>query len=213
MSQTIKLLVESRTTVGKASKKLRRQGVLPGVIYGYNVKEPLLVQVDGRTFERVYHRAGNVHLVDLQMGETGGMTRAFIQAVKRDPVTHVLTHIDFRAVNLLEEVTTRVPILLEGEPPVVAATEGVLLQNLDGLDVKVLPTDVPESFTVDLGGLTEVGDAIYVKDIPVPTGVTVLNDLEEIVVRITATRVVAEEEEAATEAAEAEAAEGEGAES
>jgi large subunit ribosomal protein L25 len=207
MSETIELTVQPRTVTGKSSKKLRRQGLLPGVIYGYNVDQPQPVQVDGRTFERVYHRAGNVHLVDVHVGETGQATRAFISAVKRDPITHALTHVDFMVVNLRQETVTNVPITLTGEAPIVRAGEGLLLQNLETLAIKVLPTDVPERIEADVRNLEEVGATILVKDLPIPAGVTVLTDPEEVVARISAVTVEPEEEVAATEAAEAEAAE------
>lgn len=206
MSATIELTVQPRTVIGKDSKKLRRQGLLPGVIYGYSI-EPQAIQIDNRTFERVYHRAGNVHLVDVRVGETGEMTRAFISEVKRDPITHALTHVDFMAVNLRLETTTTVPIVLTGEAPAVRDGVGLLLQNLEGLAIKVLPTDVPETLAADVSKMTEVGATILVKDLPIPAGVTVLTDPDEVVARISAVSVEPVEEVEATEAAEAEAAE------
>jgi large subunit ribosomal protein L25 len=205
MSKTIELTVQPRTVTGKDSKKLRRQGLLPGVIYGYSI-EPQAIQIDGRTFQRVYHRAGNVHLVDVRVGETGAATRAFISEVKRDPITHALTHVDFMAVNLREETTTNVPIVLTGEAPAVRDGSGLLLQNLETLAIKVLPTDVPETLAADVTQMTEVGAMIHVRDLPIPAGVTVLTDPDEVVARISAVTVEPVEEAEATEAAEAEAA-------
>jgi large subunit ribosomal protein L25 len=206
MSETIELTVQPRTVIGKDSKKLRRQGLLPGVLYGYSI-EPQAIQMDGRTFQRIYHRAGNVHLVDVRVGETGAATRAFISEVKRDPITHALTHVDFMAVNLREETTTNVPIVLTGEAPAVRDGSGLLLQNLETLAIKVLPTEVPETLVADVSKLDEVGATILVKDLPIPAGVTVLTDPDEVVARISAVTVEPVEEVAATEAAEAEAAE------
>jgi large subunit ribosomal protein L25 len=214
MAETISLQVEERSVTGKDSKKLRRQGLLPGVIYGFGVTESQPVQVEARTFERVYHRAGNVHLVDIQVGETGKTTRAFISAVMRDPVSHVLTHVDFRVVNLRLEVTAHVPIVLTGESPIVEEGEGLLSQTLDALTLKVLPTEVPETITVDISGLTEVGAMIHVSDLKLPAGVTLQNEPDEVVARITAATLEAAEEAAPeAEGAEgAEAGEGEAAE-
>src|SRR5690349_6185519 len=119
MAETIELTVEPRELTGKASKKLRRQGLVPGILYGYSVNEPIPIQVEGRLFERVYHRAGFVHLVDLRIGETGPAAQALVSSVKRDPVTHALAHVDFKAVNPRLEITGRVPIVLTGESPAV----------------------------------------------------------------------------------------------
>ena len=155
-----------------------------------------------------HQRGGcNVHLVDVRVGETGAATRAFISEVKRDPITHALTHVDFMAVNLREETTTNVPIVLTGEAPAVRDGSGLLLQNLETLAIKVLPTEVPETLVADVSKLDEVGATILVKDLPIPAGVTVLTDPDEVVARISAVTVEPVEEVAATEAAEAEAAE------
>jgi large subunit ribosomal protein L25 len=204
MSETIELTVQPRTVIGKDSKKLRRQGLLPGVLYGYSI-EPQAVQIDGRTFQRVYHRAGNIHLVDIRVGETGAPTRAFINVVQRDPITHALIHVDFMAVNLRLETTTNVPIVLTGQAPAVRDRVGILIQNIDTVAIKVLPTDVPESLSVDVSDMTEVGSTILIKELQVPAGVTVLTDPEEVVARISAIAITEEETEAA-EAAETEAA-------
>src|SRR5438045_2841453 len=117
MVETIQLTVEPRETTGKASKKLRRQGLLPGILYGYNVNTPLPIQVDGRLFERVYHRVGFVHLVDIRIGETGSTAQALVHEVERDPLTYALIHFDFKAVNPRLGITGRVPIVLTGEAP------------------------------------------------------------------------------------------------
>jgi large subunit ribosomal protein L25 len=111
------------------------------------------------------------------------------------------------AVNLREETTTNVPIVLIGEAPAVRAGEGLLLQNLETLAIKVLPTEVPERIEADVTNMEEVGATILVKDLPIPAGVTVLTDPEEVVARISAVTAEPAEEVAATEAAEAEAAE------
>ncbi|HUS14927.1 MAG TPA: 50S ribosomal protein L25 [Chloroflexia bacterium] len=209
MSNTYELTVENRTTTGKENKRLRKQGLLPGVIYGFNVDAPTPVQVDARTFERLYHRAGNVHLVDVRVGEAGPATRVFISAVKRDPITHALAHVDFRAVNLRQEITAHVPITLTGDAPAVADGLGMLLQSLETLTVKVLPTAVPEAVTADVSGLTEVGSSVHVSDVQLPEGVTLVSDPEDVVARITAIAVEPEPEvEAPAEGAEAEGAEG-----
>ncbi len=204
MSEKIELAVQERTTVGKESKKLRRQGLVPGVIYGFNVTESRPVQMDARLFERIYHRAGNVHLVDLRTSEVGVPTRAFISAVKRDPITHAVAHVDFRVVNLRLETTAHVPVVLTGESPAVADSLGLLMQSLDAVTVKVLPTDVPESISADISVLTEVGSMIHVKDLIIPAGVTLMTDGEEVVARITAPTL--EEVAEPTEATEGDAA-------
>jgi len=205
MSQAIELQVQPREITGKASKKLRRQGLVPGVIYGFGLDAPQSVQVDSRTFDRIYSRAGNVHLVNLRTSETGPITQAFISAVKRDPIHHTISHVDFRVVNMKVEITAHVPLVLTGESPAVADGEGLLHQNIDNITVKVLPSNVPETIAVDLSVLTELGSMIHVRDLVIPAGVTLISDGDEVVARITAPTL----EEAPEAAEEPEAAEGE----
>ncbi len=205
MAETIELTVEPRQVTGKAVRKLRREGILPGVIYGYQQQSGLPFQVDSRTFERAYLRAGNVHLIDVHVGEDGALASALVQNVSRDPVSHALVHVDLLALNLTEEVTTSVPIELVGTAPAVLHDIGVLLHTLEALHVRALPRDIPETIRADVSGMDEVGSTIYVKDLTVPESATLLNDPEEVVARITQVRVVPEEEMEATEAAEAEA--------
>jgi large subunit ribosomal protein L25 len=207
MAHTYSLEVSPRELVGKKSEHLRREGLLPGIVYGYKVQEPLPVQVDRREFEKVYRRAGATKLIDLQLDGTP-TTQVFVQRVTRHPVSHELTHVDFMAVNINQPITAEVALVLTGEAPAVK-NDGMVLQTLEQLRVRALPTHLPSNVEVDISGLEEVGQAIHVSALTLPADVEVLTDPDASIVQITALRVVAEEEEAATEAAEAEAEEAE----
>src|SRR6476646_5936440 len=99
MAHSIALDVTHRTAVGKKVHGLRREGLLPGVVYGYKT-EAMPIQVDRRTFEQVYRRAGATTLIDLRIDEGATSTKVFVHEVTRDPVHHALTHVDFLAVNM-----------------------------------------------------------------------------------------------------------------
>jgi large subunit ribosomal protein L25 len=203
--KTIELVVQQRERARKGGKKLRRQHILPAVVYGHKV-DPVSVAVDQQEAERLYHRAGNTTLIDLKIGDTGKAQKVFIHEVQRSPTTHALTHIDFMVVNLLEEITTTVPLVLVGEAPGIGS-EAMLMHPLDHLQVRALPMDLPPNVEVDVSGLEEVDQAIYVSDITPPENVHILNSPDELIAKLSAIRVTAEEEEAEEEAAEA--AEGE----
>jgi large subunit ribosomal protein L25 len=207
MAHTYSLDVSPRELVGKKSEQLRRQGLLPGIVYGYDVQEPLRVQVDRREFERVYRRAGANTLIDLHM-ESMRTIRVFVHEVARHPVSRQLIHVDFTAVNLTQPTNADVALVLTGEAPAVK-NDGMVLQTLEQLRVRALPTHLPSNVEVDISGLEEVGQAIHVSALTLPADVEVLTDPDASIVQISALRVVAEEEEAATEAAEAEAEEAE----
>ncbi len=209
MSQTFSLDIATREVIGKKTEGLRRQGLLPGIVYGYHVQQPLPVQIDRREFEKVYRRAGANSLIDLHLSGTP-TTRVFVQEVTRHPVTHQLMHVDFRAVNLTLPITADVALVLVGEAPA-TKDDGMVLQTLDTLHVRALPTHLPSNIEVDISGLTEIGQTIHVSDLTLPGDVEVLTDPEMAIVHISAAQLVTAEEEAA-EAAEAAEASAESAE-
>ncbi|HYP41150.1 MAG TPA: 50S ribosomal protein L25, partial [Chloroflexia bacterium] len=208
--KTYELIVEPRAIIGKKTKQLRRQQLLPAVVYGHNV-EAQAVQVPLREMERVYLRAGSNGLVDLKVGQDSPPRKVFIHNIQRDPVTHNLRHIDFLEVNLREEMTATVQLVMIGESPAVDRKEGVLLQALDHVQVRALPADLPPVIEVDISGLEEVDQAIHVSDLTLPPNVAMVTHEEELVAKVTALRAEeVEEVEEAAEGAEAEAGAGEG---
>jgi large subunit ribosomal protein L25 len=204
-NKTYELSVEAREERGKVARKMRHHGQVPGVVYGHNVDSESIA-VSRRDLEQVYLRAGSNNLVDLKIG--GGQARkVFIYKVQRDPVTHSVRHVDFLAVNLREEITASVPVVLVGESPAVANGEGLLMQALDSVQVRSLPLDLPSLIEVDISELVAVGDGIHVSAIAVPENVALITSEEELIARVTdlpAEEVVEVEEAEAAEEAEGE---------
>jgi large subunit ribosomal protein L25 len=206
--KTFSIVAEPRELTGKRNGRLRRKRLIPGVLYGYNV-QPQNVQVAQLDFERTYLRAGSTTLVDLSIGEGGKPRKVFIHDVQRNPINHVPMHIDFMAINLTEEMTVNVQLVLVGESPIVHNREGVLLHHTEHITLRSLPANIPQLIEVDISGLTEVDQAIHVSDLELPENVTLLSSPEEMVVKITEVRVTEEEvEEAEAEAAAEAEAEG-----
>jgi large subunit ribosomal protein L25 len=211
--KTYELTVEPRQLVGKASRRLRKQGLIPGVLYGYQI-EAQPVQVPLRELERVYLHAGSTTLVDLRIAGDGPARKVFIYNIQRDPVTHRLAHVDFMAPNLRAEVTASVPLLPVGQAPAVEQGIGLLLQGLDHVEVRALPTDLPHAIEVDISRLESLDDVIHVSDLTVPDGVVILTPGEEMVAKVVplptieVEEEVEEVEEAAVPEAEVEPAEG-----
>ena len=210
--QRHKLKVEKRTVVGKKVKKLRKDGILPANVYGKDIKS-LAVQVKQKDFDAVYKEAGETGLVDLNVDSE--IRPVLIHNVQRDYLTRLPVHADFYQVNLKEKVKTMVPLILTGEAKAVADKVGIVLQPLSGVEVEALPTDLPENIEVPVEHLAVVDEQITVKDLKVPTGVTVLTDPEQVVVKIgelisKEAQEQAEAEAKAAEAAKVEAAPAEG---
>ena len=196
----VRLKLEPRAGVGEHLRALRRQGRLPGVVYGHNV-DAVTVVVDGRDFQKAFQKVGRNQLVDLQIGEEP-VRKALIREVQRNPRDGELLHVDFYQVNLKEKIESDVPLEFEGEVELVAKGEADLQHGLHALKVECLPTDLPPVIMVDLSGLKEIDDEIRVKDLKLPAGVEVLDEPEDLIIKVAAHKEEVEEEAPAPAAVE-----------
>ena len=194
------LKLEPRADRGRHLQALRRQGRLPAVIYGHNV-DPVTVIVEGREFVRAFQKVGRNQLVDLQLGEEP-VRKALIREVQRSPRDGDLLHVDFYQVNLTEKIESEVPIEIEGEVELVSKGEADLQRGLHVLKVECLPTDLPPVITVDVSGLKEIDDEIRVKDLMIPPGCEILDEPDDLIVKVAAHREEVEEVAPAPAAAE-----------
>jgi large subunit ribosomal protein L25 len=197
----MRLIANKREITGKAARRLRHQGRLPAVVYGHHTAAST-IDLDAHEFDRVFSRTGKTQLIDLVIGE-GRPSKVLVKEVQLSPRRNTALHVDFHQVSLREKLQVDVPIAITGEAEPVKAGEADVLQVLHALRVECLPTDIPDVIEVDVSGLEHVDAGIRVSDLSLPSGVTVVVDPEELVVKLAARRVAAvEEEEAATEAAE-----------
>jgi large subunit ribosomal protein L25 len=198
-----KISAEPRTTLGKEVKRLRRQGIVPGVIYGPAVDEPQSISLDAREFDGLYQRAGSTQLVDVAVGNAS--RTVFIRNVERDPIKRTLIHAELYAPNLNKVTEIIVAVVTTGEPS--DRGLGVLNHGRADVTVRGLPAAIPQSFEVDLARLENIDDAILVSDLEVPEGVEMLTPGDELIVRLSAaqraTEETLEEKEEAEEEAEA----------
>lgn len=172
MGDKITLAVEARDVHGKKVAKLRKEGVVPGVVYGPGM-EPLSIQVAENDLQKVVAAAGKHTPVNL----TGSKRRiAMIKDVDIDPVRNAIRHISFHAVRADQPVATEVPIRLVGEGESEAEKNGlIILQALDRVEVKALPMDLPESIDVDITKLKEAGEKVTLSDAVMPYGVEIVD--------------------------------------
>jgi large subunit ribosomal protein L25 len=181
--EQIELKMQKRTVLGKKVKSLRREGFIPAVLYGHET-EPVSLQVEERELNRILTQAGEHRLIALKIGRSQKPQMALTRDVQWDVITGRLLHVDFYAVVMTEKITTEVPLVLVGRAPAAERAEVILLQNLDELEIECLPGDLIEAIEVDVSELKEVDQAIYVKDLRVPSTVDVLTDAEELVVKV-----------------------------
>ncbi|MEW6180007.1 MAG: 50S ribosomal protein L25 [Chloroflexota bacterium] len=198
-----KLSIEAtrRTVIGKKVGALRRAGKLPGVIYGHNF-EATPIQMDLHDASLILSHASSSQLININLD--GKEIPTLVREKQRDFIKGTLLHVDFQAVSLTEKIRTSVSIDLSGVAPAVKDYNGVVVQELDEVEVEALPQDLPENLVVDISNLARIGDAIYIRDLKVPAGVEILNEPDEVVVIITGAAPEISEEEAAEEISEPE---------
>lgn len=202
MAKQVKLAARPRSESGRnAVKQVRARGAVPAVIYG-STQEPANLEVSRREIEALLsHAVGENILVELEIEESGKTTNrlSLIQEVQHHPLRGDVLHVDFHAVSMTEEIEAEVVIEPIGEADGVKNFGGLLEQSMRSLGIKCLPQNLPEVLTVDVTAL-KVGDAIHVRDLVLPAGVTAVVDAD-LTVFIVAEPTVAAEAPAATAAA------------
>ena len=198
---TANLSATPRTESGKGvARKLRAQHSIPGVLYGHH-RDPQPLVIDARELDRLVERyATETTVVELALD--GQSVRTLIREIQRHPFKRQVLHVDFQALVAGEKVTVDVPIVLHGTPAGVRIG-GVLDQVLRELTVEVDPSEIPNHIDVDVSGL-ELAQSLHVSDLPLPPGVTVLDDADATVCVVGTPRVVEEEAPAEEEATGAE---------
>jgi large subunit ribosomal protein L25 len=169
------LTIKRREGTGKQfAKRLRRQGVVPAILYGGAKNEP--VTVDPKSVLRmIAGHAGTTQLLTLKMDGEGGSRLAIIRAMQFDPVSENLMHVDLQEVSADKPITVRVAVHPVGEAVGVRDTKGILNLVLHEVSVSCLPTAIPERIDADVSALA-IGDVLTIADLSVPEGVRVLND-------------------------------------
>jgi large subunit ribosomal protein L25 len=213
--EALKLEADKRDILGKKTRFLRRQGITPAHLFGHGL-ESLALQCDTAKLQRVIARAGRTRLISLGVKGDKETRSVFVKEIQRDPRTGRLLHVDLFQIRKAEKVKVEVPIVLVGEAPALKTKGYTLTHSLTSLDIECLPDKLPPQIEVDLSPLAEVGQAIHVRDIPLSPDITLHNDPDQMVVRVSEVRVekveeVVPAEEVAAEA-EAEAVAEEGAE-
>lgn len=183
------LNADLRKITGRKVKKLRQEGLLPANVFGKKIKSES-IQVIDKDFKVIYKEVGDTGLITLVIqgpeSSSGSSEKpVLVHDVQVNPMTDEVIHVNFLQVDLKEKVEAEVPVELIGESPVEKQSLGTVVQYVNEIKVEALPTDLPEKFVVDTSELSEVDQAIYVKDLKVDRSkVEIKNDAEEIVVKV-----------------------------
>ena len=180
------LKAEKREINGKKVRSLRKRGFLPAIIYGHKVKN-ISLKIPLADFEKTYKKAGESSLIELKV-DKGPSRPVLIHDVQFDKVKGSILHADFYQVKMKEKITSSVPLEFIGKSKAVEEKEGVLIKNLDEMEVECLPAHLPKSIQVDISKLNTFDDVILVKDLEISKEVKVLADKEDIVAKVQAPR-------------------------
>ena len=188
------LIAQKREKKGKqAAKHFRRDGFIPGILYGPG-EEPSMLTVIDKELLNLLHAYGRNVIVNLRIDDNKKNIKAFIYDIQHDPMSGDITHVDLKHINLKEKIHLSIPIRLKGIPDGVKNEGGILEHNLHALEIVCLPTDIPESITLDVSEL-HMGDSIHIRDIE-EKNFEILMDKSTTVVHIISPRVSVEVEEA-----------------
>jgi large subunit ribosomal protein L25 len=181
MMETHRLKAQPRTIVGKRVGALRREGILPAILYGAGIS-PQPIQLDAGEARKALARVSGATLLDLEVGNE--VHKVLVREMQRDVIRRDLRHVDFLKVAMDVAIRTEVPVDLVGEAPAVKMSGGVLVSGLDEIEVEALPSDLPDRVSVDLSVLENIDDAITVGDLFLGKGVKVLTEPTEVVVHV-----------------------------
>lgn len=181
-----------RELKGRKTEELRREGMIPAVLYGPGIENKDLT-VTGKEFANLFRQAGKSSLVGLRVENEAKNFMVLINDLSVDPVSGKTIHIDFYQPDLKKEIEADVPLVFVGESSAVKDLGGTLIKNFDEIAVKALPADLPREIKVDISVLKTFDDAIAVKDLTVAGKVELLKNPEEIVALAAAAQKIEEE--------------------
>jgi large subunit ribosomal protein L25 len=198
------LAAKDRQITGKAVARLRRDGQLPGVVYGHG-EGSANVTVDTHDFELLRRHAGPNALIDLSV-EGKKAKPVLVSGVQVHPVTRKPLHVDLFLVRMTEELTVDVPLNSIGVSAAVEDANGTLIHAIESIKVRALPDHLPQSISYSIESLVDFDTMIHVRDLAIPSDVTLVTDPDELVARVLPPRVEIEPEPVVAEGAEAEEA-------
>lgn len=173
---------EARNIQGKKVSQLRNSGQVPGAIYGPNI-DPQKVTFDYRELENTLRNAGGTNVIDVQV-DGGDNIPVLAREVQRSVIRGDILHVDFLAPDMNKKIRAEVRVEIVGQSPLVVSRKGIMLTGPNSIQLEMLPSNLLNKVTVDITGLEEIGDTIAVKDLPLDDGITVINDPEEMIVKI-----------------------------
>jgi large subunit ribosomal protein L25 len=171
-----------RTEIGKSVAHLRKAGRVPAVVFGHGL-DSIPVSLDTHEFEHLHRTAHSNAIIELQI-DGKDKHRVLIHSIQIDPRHRHLLHVDLLELKKGEEVTVDVPLHSTGDSYAVTRLGGTLLHNIDHIRVRAQPESLPDAITFSVESLDDFEKAIHLRDLPLPTGVTLLSDADAVVAKV-----------------------------
>jgi large subunit ribosomal protein L25 len=200
MSERSTLVAEPRSVTGKKVKQLRREGLIPAVIYGQ--REPVHIQMDNLVLRRVLREAGSTSLIEIDLG--GSSRTVLARHIQLHPTRGDVFHVDFYEVNMRQTLTSEASLVSRGESPTAEDGEGSVVLVVHSVQIEALPDDLISELEVDISRIETPEDVLYVGDLKAPAGVTILTDPETVIAKFEYAQLEEEEEEEVVEEPDAE---------
>lgn len=181
----IELKAGSRQLLGKKVRFLRRQGVTPIHLYGHDI-ESMALQCETTQLQQVLKQAGRTRLITLMIDKASSPRSVVLREVQRNPTTGELSHVDFYQVRMEEKIKVEIPISFVGEAPALRGKSNMLVHELSSLEIECLPDRIPNTVDVDLSSLIHDDQSIQAKDISLGEGISILEDPDQVIVRVAA---------------------------
>lgn len=190
-NKEIKMDVQTRKD--ENNSELRKEGIIPAVLYGNKVKNQKL-KINRNEFEKIYTQIGEAGLIELNI-DSKTKIGAVVKEVQKNHVKDIFVHVDFYQVDMKKKIEVEIALNFIGEPEAVKKLGGVLTRNLNAIKVQCLPGDLIESIDVDISKLKTFSDKIKVSDLVVPAAVEIITDKLSLIANVLEPRIITEEEE------------------
>ena len=199
--EQIELQVSTRKLLGKKSRFLRRQGITPVHLFGYDT-EPMALQCETVRLKQVLKTAGKTKLVGLTVDKHKKPRNVVVREIQKNAISGELVHVDFFQVSMEEKIKVDVPLVLVGEAPALKVKSNMMAQDLSAVEIECLPDRIPETIQVDISVLVEDDQSIQVRDLVLGEGVVALTNPAQVVVRIAPLQIEKVEKKVVAEVAE-----------
>ncbi|OGZ04079.1 MAG: hypothetical protein A2604_02140 [Candidatus Liptonbacteria bacterium RIFOXYD1_FULL_36_11] len=181
----MELKAQKRNIFGKASKNLRKEGLIPAELYGHKI-DNLHLSVPIKDFLKAFSEAGESSIINLDI--EGEKRPVLIYHISKNSLKDEIENIDFYQVRMDEKVTTKIPVEFIGESPAVKEKDALLIKVVDEIEVEAFPADLPHKIEIDISSLDDFGKSIHAKDLNISSKVKIFLEPDSVLVTVTEKR-------------------------